>query len=193
MNSWKKRTPFLRHQTGIWRSIVKRNCSALDGAGLNAIRRIGLDRGNFGLLGHTLIPRPIDTYLYTNTMSKCIHILASSKWPFDSPNGGHLSPKKVTYGPKRGHFEEPTNICEYPNSMSSPCFENKWAKKKMLLGFRKKIQPCWVGISATGNLWYIQTKRWKHKVFFIAAPTKVLVMLLSASVHVQSLLPLQCR
>ena len=26
--------------------------------------------------------------------------------PFDAPNGGHLSPKKVTYGSKRGHFEE---------------------------------------------------------------------------------------
>ena len=25
----------------------------------------------------------------------------------DSPNGGHLSPEKVTYGSKRGHFEEP--------------------------------------------------------------------------------------
>ncbi len=29
---------------------------------------------------------------------------ASSKWPFDSPNGGHLSPEKVTCGSKRGHF-----------------------------------------------------------------------------------------
>ena len=35
-----------------------------------------------------------------------IHVPASSKWPFDSPNGGHLSPVKVTYGSKRGHFEE---------------------------------------------------------------------------------------
>ena len=32
---------------------------------------------------------------------------ASSKWPFDSQNGGHLSPEKVTYGSKRGHFQEP--------------------------------------------------------------------------------------
>ena len=32
---------------------------------------------------------------------------ASSKWPFDSPIGGHLSPEKVTYWFKRGHFEEP--------------------------------------------------------------------------------------
>ena len=32
---------------------------------------------------------------------------ASSKWPFDSPNGGRLRPEKVTYGSKRGHFEEP--------------------------------------------------------------------------------------
>ena len=28
---------------------------------------------------------------------------ASSKWPFDPPKGGHLSPEKVTYGSKRGH------------------------------------------------------------------------------------------
>jgi len=34
-------------------------------------------------------------------------IPASSKWPFDSPIGGHLSPEKVTYWFKRGHFEEP--------------------------------------------------------------------------------------
>ena len=32
---------------------------------------------------------------------------ASSKWPFDSPIEGHLSPDKVTYCFKRGHFEEP--------------------------------------------------------------------------------------
>ena len=35
------------------------------------------------------------------------YIPASSKWPFDSPIGGHLSPEKVAYWFKRGHFEEP--------------------------------------------------------------------------------------
>ena len=30
------------------------------------------------------------------------HEAASSKWPFDSPNGGHLSPEKVTFGSKHG-------------------------------------------------------------------------------------------
>ena len=35
------------------------------------------------------------------------HTPASSKWPFDAPNEGHLSHQKVTYRSKRGHFEEP--------------------------------------------------------------------------------------
>ena len=35
---------------------------------------------------------------------------ASSKWPFDSPIGDHLSPEKVTYWFKRGHFEEPGDL-----------------------------------------------------------------------------------
>lgn len=34
-------------------------------------------------------------------------IPASSRWPFDFLNGGHLSPEKVTYGSKWSHFEEP--------------------------------------------------------------------------------------
>ena len=42
-----------------------------------------------------------------NYLNWCIP--ASSKWLFDSPNGGHLSSEKVTYGSKRGHFEEPGN------------------------------------------------------------------------------------
>ena len=42
----------------------------------------------------------------TTTWIEWIHP-ASSKWPFDSPNGGHWSPEKVTDGSKRGHFEEP--------------------------------------------------------------------------------------
>ena len=34
------------------------------------------------------------------------HVLASSKSPFDSPNGDHVfSPEKVTYGSKRGCVE----------------------------------------------------------------------------------------
>ena len=45
---------------------------------------------------------------YRNQGKFKTHLPASSKWPFDSPNGGHLSPEKVTaVGPKRGHFEEP--------------------------------------------------------------------------------------
>jgi len=36
-----------------------------------------------------------------------MNVPASSKWPVDTPNGGHLSPEKVTYRSKRGHFEEP--------------------------------------------------------------------------------------
>ena len=42
-----------------------------------------------------------------NFPSQIAYEPASSKWPFDSPNGGHLSFEKVTYGSKRGHFEEP--------------------------------------------------------------------------------------
>ena len=32
---------------------------------------------------------------------------------FDSPIGGHLSPEKVTYWFKRGHFEEPGDYLAY--------------------------------------------------------------------------------
>ncbi len=46
---------------------------------------------------------------------------ASSKWPFHSRNGGHLGPEKVTYGSKRGHFEEPGSclFCSPPFSLTS--------------------------------------------------------------------------
>ena len=40
-------------------------------------------------------------------ITNLVYLPASSKWPFDSPNGGHLSPEKVTYRSKQGHFEEP--------------------------------------------------------------------------------------
>ena len=44
--------------------------------------------------------KSFSSYLFQITCS-------SFKGPFDSPNGGHLSPEKVTYGPKRGNFDEP--------------------------------------------------------------------------------------
>ena len=33
---------------------------------------------------------------------------ASSKWPFDHPNGGHLTPERVTLKTQKGHWEEPS-------------------------------------------------------------------------------------
>ena len=59
--------------------------------------------------------------LYERWFQQCLEALNSAfvefifdrigdrkkRWPFDSPNGGHLSPQKVPNGSKRGHIEKP--------------------------------------------------------------------------------------
>ena len=50
--------------------------------------------------------------------STLIQLPASSKWPFDSPNGGHVfSPEEITYGSKPGHDLNPVycnKTCDFP-------------------------------------------------------------------------------
>ena len=45
----------------------------------------------------------------SNSPKWCLKVFvpASSKWPFDIPNGGHLTPEKVTWNTQKGHSEEP--------------------------------------------------------------------------------------
>ena len=55
---------------------------------------------------HRLQPQPDkpNKKLFT---PKTTILPASSKWPFDIPNVGHLTPEKVTWKTQKGHSEEP--------------------------------------------------------------------------------------
>ena len=45
-------------------------------------------------------------WIWADLFSQIFHLPASSKWPFDNPNGGHLTPEKVTSNTQKGHWEE---------------------------------------------------------------------------------------
>ena len=60
------------------------------------------------------------------------HFPASSKWPFDSPNGGHLTPEKVTNKTPKRVTTGRTWFCSFAQqgSKSSSCLhfdENDWS------------------------------------------------------------------
>ena len=70
---------------------------------------------------------------------------ASSKWPFDHPNGGHLTPEKVTKKKQRGHAED-AGMYELVNV--------NWICQLKLR--RVPVKP----------LFYLSASRWVLKVVF---------------------------
>ena len=58
-----------------------------------------------------------------------LQLPASSKWPFDSQNGGRIfSPEKFTCGSRRGHFEEPGDYKLITTNTPYNIHENSWKR-----------------------------------------------------------------
>ena len=67
------------------------------------------------------------------------HTPASSKWPFDAPNEGHLSHQKVTYRSKRGHFEEPGST-QLPG-VTIILYTRWWPSRELFIPERLEVTP----------------------------------------------------
>ena len=63
----------------------------------------------------------------------CHELPASSKWPFDQPNGGHLKPRKTL---KKGH-SEPTVVLSYSSVATLPPHHSCQLAKARLLQLPK--------------------------------------------------------
>ena len=68
---------------------------------LNRLRDSEAPTKNKKVVGQEFLPA--EKWCFLPLPAICETVPASSKWPFDHPNRGHLAPEKVTWTPQKGH------------------------------------------------------------------------------------------